>query len=103
MKQRAGVEQRMERELIEIDQVILVRDDLKMSAGKIAAQCSHAGVYILRHQTTSNFACYSDGMIAVGLYKKLVKGRSSELKQWEANGEVTIVLRVANQADLRMP
>jgi peptidyl-tRNA hydrolase, PTH2 family len=61
-------------------QVILVRQDLKMGAGKIAAQCAHA---------------------AVKAYKDLSSGsKSGLLKSWEASGQAKLVLKVPDEPSL---
>ena len=59
-------------------QVILVRDDLKLPKGKLAAQVAHASV-----------ACYSK----TGILKR---------KRWKALGMKKVVLKVANLDELRI-
>ncbi|XP_002120560.2 peptidyl-tRNA hydrolase 2, mitochondrial [Ciona intestinalis] len=59
--------------------VIVVRQDLKMGKGKIAAQCSHA---------------------AVGAYKQLNKHKKSTLKSWEYCGQPKVVLKCQDETEL---
>ncbi|GAB6055807.1 aminoacyl-tRNA hydrolase [Methanobacterium alkalithermotolerans] len=57
-------------------QVIIMRSDLNMSRGKIAAQACHA---------------------SLGSFKK---SESSKLKKWEKEGEKKVVLKVGSLEDL---
>ena len=57
-------------------QVIIVRTDLKMKKGKIAAQCCHG---------------------AIGAYKKSAK---EKIRKWEDEACAKIVLKVDNLEDL---
>jgi hypothetical protein len=60
--------------------VVMVRKDLKMGVGKVAAQVSHA---------------------SLGLYKELVKQQDQTLlKRWEKEGEATIVVSVDNEQEM---
>lgn len=59
--------------------VLVVRDDLKMGKGKIAAQCSHASVMA---------------------YCKAKKQQSVLLKQWELTGQMKVVVKCNNEEDL---
>jgi PTH2 family peptidyl-tRNA hydrolase len=61
--------------------VCLVRQDLGMGVGKVAAQVSHA---------------------VMGAYKASARAESRRevLSQWEASGEATIVLAVSDHAEL---
>ena len=63
--------------------VCLVRTDLGMGVGKIAAQCGHA---------------------VVGAYKNLVKANSSkwneDLAKWESTGHAKIVLKCKSKEEL---
>ncbi|XP_047330918.1 peptidyl-tRNA hydrolase 2, mitochondrial [Impatiens glandulifera] len=59
--------------------VLVVRNDLKMGKGKIAAQCSHA---------------------TLGLYKKLMNRAPKSLKRWEMCGQVKVVVKVESQDDM---
>ena len=52
--------------------VLVVRTDLNMAKGKVAAQCAHA---------------------AVGCYKKAVKKTPMLLKQWELFGQAKVTLK----------
>ena len=52
--------------------VLVVADELGMSPGKMAAQCSHA---------------------TLGLYRALLLSKAAWLDAWEAQGEKTVVLR----------
>ena len=64
-----------------LKQVILVRMDLKMGVGKIAAQCSHAAVKSYKEMSRSD------------------KGRKLT-EVWEATGQAKVVLKVADEAQL---
>jgi len=57
-------------------QVILVRQDLKLPKGKMAAQAAHAAVECSLRATKSN------------------------LKEWHAHGQKKVVLKVTNEKDL---
>lgn len=59
--------------------VLVVRNDLKMGKGKIAAQCSHA---------------------TLGLYKKLLHRAPKSLNRWEMCGQVKVVLKIESEEDL---
>jgi len=59
--------------------ILVVRTDLGMSIGKIAAQCSHA-----------TLACY----------KTLAFSNPSLLRQWERAGQTKIALRCSSEEDL---
>ena len=59
--------------------VLIVRNDLKMSSGKVAAQCCHATLKAFRESKRA--------------YPKI-------LRHWEKNGEPTVVLRVNDEKSL---
>eukprot|EP00826_Nyctotherus_ovalis_P043244 TRINITY_DN4532_c0_g2_i2.p1 TRINITY_DN4532_c0_g2~~TRINITY_DN4532_c0_g2_i2.p1 ORF type:complete len:181 (-),score=20.40 TRINITY_DN4532_c0_g2_i2:111-653(-) len=66
--------------------ILIVRTDLKMGKGKIAAQCCHA---------------------AVSLYDMILDEKGShgdkwrtQLKQWEASGAKKVITAVSKEADL---
>ncbi|XP_068659986.1 uncharacterized protein [Aristolochia californica] len=59
--------------------VLVVRNDLKMGKGKIAAQCSHA---------------------TLGLYKKLVKKAPKALNRWEMCGQVKVVVKIESEEEM---
>lgn len=59
--------------------VLVVRNDLKMGKGKIAAQCSHA---------------------TLGLYKKVFYRAPKALQRWEMCGQVKVVTRVESEEEL---
>ncbi|GAB4858171.1 hypothetical protein Ancab_009568 [Ancistrocladus abbreviatus] len=59
--------------------VLVVRNDLKMGKGKIAAQCSHA---------------------TLGLFKKLIKCAPKALNRWEDCGQVKVVVKVDSEEDM---
>ncbi|KAH8835419.1 PTH2-domain-containing protein [Flagelloscypha sp. PMI_526] len=63
----------------ECKMVLIVRTDLGMSAGKIAAQCSHA-----------TLACY----------KTMLKSNKRLLRQWEKNGQTKIALKCQDEEEL---
>uniref|UniRef100_A0ACD5TET6 Uncharacterized protein n=1 Tax=Avena sativa TaxID=4498 RepID=A0ACD5TET6_AVESA len=63
----------------ELKMVLVVRQDLKMGAGKIASQCAHA---------------------ATGLYAELLASNRGLLRQWEQFGQAKIVLACKNQQDM---
>lgn len=63
----------------EMKLVIVVRQDLKMGKGKVAAQCSHA---------------------AVGVYKQLSKRDPAKLRQWEYHGQPKVVVKCSNEEEL---
>ena len=57
-------------------QVILVRDDLKIPKGKLAAQCSHASV------------------------EATLKSDKDAVKEWRKEGMTKIILKVENEKEL---
>ncbi|CAM8892595.1 unnamed protein product [Rhodiola kirilowii] len=59
--------------------VLVVRQDLRMGAGKIASQCAHA---------------------ATGLYAELMQSQRSLLRQWEQCGQAKIVVTCKNQQEM---
>jgi len=59
--------------------VLVVRQDLKMGAGKIASQCAHA---------------------ATGMYAELMSSNRGLLRQWEQLGQAKIVLTCKNQQEM---
>ncbi|XP_053563305.1 peptidyl-tRNA hydrolase 2, mitochondrial [Bombina bombina] len=63
----------------EFKMVLVVRNDLKMGKGKVAAQCSHA---------------------AVSAYKQLLKRNLELLKQWEYCGQPKVVLKAPDEDTL---
>ncbi|KAG2459042.1 peptidyl-tRNA hydrolase 2, mitochondrial [Polypterus senegalus] len=63
----------------EFKMILVVRSDLKMGKGKVAAQCSHA---------------------AVSAYKQCQKRNPELLKQWEYCGQPKIVVRVPDESGL---
>lgn len=63
----------------ELKMVLVVRQDLKMGAGKIASQCAHA---------------------ATGMYSELMQSQRSLLRQWELCGQPKIVVTCKNQQEM---
>ncbi|XP_077297167.1 peptidyl-tRNA hydrolase 2, mitochondrial-like isoform X2 [Arctopsyche grandis] len=59
--------------------VLVVRSDLKMGKGKVAAQCAHA---------------------AVGAYSKTQKKNPAALDEWEYTGQAKIALKVDSEEEL---
>ncbi|CAI0390618.1 unnamed protein product [Linum tenue] len=59
--------------------VLVVRNDLKMGKGKIAAQCSHA---------------------TLGLYKKLLNRGPKALNRWEMCAQPKVVLKIDTEEDM---
>ncbi|KAG9455001.1 hypothetical protein H6P81_007905 [Aristolochia fimbriata] len=59
--------------------VLVVRNDLKMGKGKIAAQCSHA---------------------TLGLYKKISKKAPKALNRWEMCGQVKVVVKIESEEEM---
>ncbi|KAI3757009.1 hypothetical protein L6452_04542 [Arctium lappa] len=59
--------------------VLVVRNDLKMGKGKIAAQCSHA---------------------TLGLYKKILQRAPKALSRWEMCGQVKVVVKIESEDDM---
>jgi PTH2 family peptidyl-tRNA hydrolase len=61
-------------------QVILVRKDLKLGAGKIAAQVAHA---------------------AIGSMNKVLKADEEIIKKWEDEGSRKVVLKVKDMREMK--
>ncbi|KAK8738645.1 hypothetical protein OTU49_003987, partial [Cherax quadricarinatus] len=59
--------------------VLIVRNDLKMGKGKVAAQCSHA---------------------TLKAYKQAKKKNARQLKAWEINGQPKVVLKIDDEASM---
>lgn len=59
--------------------VLVVRNDLRMGKGKIAAQCSHA---------------------SLGLYKKVFFRAPKSLQRWEMSSQVKVVTRVESEEEM---
>lgn len=59
--------------------VLVIRTDLGMTKGKVAAQCAHA---------------------AVGCYRKALSQAPQLLKQWETFGQTKITLKVNSQEEI---
>ncbi|XP_021283387.1 peptidyl-tRNA hydrolase 2, mitochondrial isoform X1 [Herrania umbratica] len=59
--------------------VLVVRNDLKMGKGKIAAQCSHA---------------------TLGLYKKLLHRAPKALDRWEMCAQPKVVVKIESEEDM---
>ncbi|EEF45850.1 peptidyl-tRNA hydrolase 2, mitochondrial isoform X1 [Ricinus communis] len=63
----------------ELKMVLVVRQDLKMGAGKIASQCAHA---------------------ATGMYSELMQSQQLLLSRWEQCGQPKIVVTCRNQQEM---
>ncbi len=74
----------------ECKMVLIVRQDLEMGKGKIAAQCCHAAVGIYR------------GVLRQELSKQSSLNKQFEqwLNQWEYNAEPKIALKINSEKDL---
>ncbi|XP_041012096.1 peptidyl-tRNA hydrolase 2, mitochondrial-like [Juglans microcarpa x Juglans regia] len=59
--------------------VLVVRNDLKMGKGKIAAQCSHA---------------------TLGLYKKVLHRAPKTLNRWEMCAQPKVVVKIESEEDM---
>ena len=59
-----------------LKQVLIVRNDLKMGKGKIAAQCSHASI------------------------EAMLKGHNRDFEEWRSQGMKKIVLKVNSKKEL---
>eukprot|EP00250_Pteridium_aquilinum_P032956 c4999_g1_i1 orf=465-998(-) len=70
---------RMAEVMDDFKMVLVVRNDLKMGKGKIAAQCSHA---------------------TLGLYKKVFFRAPKALQRWENCGQVKVVTKVESEDEL---
>ena len=63
----------------DVKMVLCVRTDLKMSKGKIAAQCGHA---------------------ALGMYMKLQTREKTLLQNWFASGQAKVALKVESEVSM---
>ncbi|CAK8576854.1 unnamed protein product [Lathyrus sativus] len=59
--------------------ILVVRNDLKMGKGKIAAQCSHA---------------------TLGLYKKVLYRAPKALNRWEMSAQPKVVVKIESEEDM---
>ncbi len=62
--------------MAELKQVIIIRQDLKLQKGKMAAQCAHAAV------------------------EAVLKSDNDNVKQWRNTGQKKIILKVADEKEL---
>ncbi len=60
-------------------QTIVIRADLKMGKGKLAAQASHS---------------------SLGAYKKVQKSNPEITRAWEMEGQMKVVLKVGSESEL---
>lgn len=67
--------------------VLVVRTDLGMTKGKIAAQCGHA-----------TLACYKT--LSKAAAKNLNSAEARILKRWERNGQAKIAVQIKSQDDM---
>ncbi|KAL4608768.1 peptidyl-tRNA hydrolase 2, mitochondrial [Arapaima gigas] len=79
LSNRPGAETSTMGESGEIKMVLVVRNDLKMGKGKVAAQCSHA---------------------AVSAYKQVQRRNPDLLKQWEYCGQPKVVVKTPDEDSL---
>ncbi|KAJ1989938.1 hypothetical protein EDC05_004372 [Coemansia umbellata] len=63
----------------EIKLVLVIRTDLGMTKGKIAAQCAHA---------------------TLGCYKRAIRQKPQVLKMWEATGQSKVTLKCASEEEM---
>jgi len=61
---------------MQLKQVIVVRDDLKLPKGKLAAQCAHASV------------------------DALLKSHKDDIMKWRSEGMKKVILRIENEKEL---
>ena len=64
---------------MEYKQILIVRNDLKMGKGKIAAQCSHA---------------------SLAAYEKALKKEPEWVEAWKEHGQAKIVVKVDSKEEL---
>ena len=64
---------------MELKQVIVIRSDLGMGKGKLAAQCSHA---------------------SLSAYKKCEREDGDAARAWEEEGQKKVVLKVSSEGEL---
>ncbi|MGH0159429.1 UNVERIFIED_CONTAM: hypothetical protein FKN15_037343 [Acipenser sinensis] len=79
MENGTGSETSIMGESGEFKMILVVRNDLKMGKGKVAAQCSHA---------------------AVSAYKQVQRRNPELLKQWEYCGQPKVVVKVPDEDSL---
>ncbi|XP_036609954.1 peptidyl-tRNA hydrolase 2, mitochondrial [Trichosurus vulpecula] len=78
-RQEAETEASILGESGEFKMILVVRNDLKMGKGKVAAQCSHA---------------------AVSAYKQVQRRNPELLKQWEYCGQPKVVVKAPDEESL---
>ncbi len=74
-----GVKRALRGSYVEAKQVIVVRTDLKLGAGKLAAQVAHA---------------------SLGAYRKALTAAPDMVAEWESGGEKKVVLKVSSEREL---
>ncbi len=71
--------------------VLVVRMDLKMGSGKIAAQCSHGA--LLWHRLGSPVTHYLSRPATLGAYKTAQKRSEGDVKAWSKTGQAKVALK----------
>lgn len=93
----------MDKKDLNIKQVLVVRKDLNMRKGKIAAQCSHASVGILMKHVGDEFReqeKFFSGPSSIDTYGFELTGISPEMYWWMKNGTKKICVSVDSEAEL---
>ena len=81
-----------------IKQIIVIRKDLNMRKGKIAAQASHASMGVLLDMMSGEL--YSDGLGKIHQHRKLIVSEGTYLYDW-LNGSFTkICVSVDSEEEL---
>ena len=78
-KEKAKVKVQLQDPGAEYKQVLVVREDLRMGRGKVAAQCCHA---------------------SIGAFKRLWRRRDAALLRWDECGQTKVVLGVGSLEEL---
>lgn len=82
----------------EIKQVICIRKDLHMRAGKIAAQAAHASLKVLLDRMATNHYHYGRGSMTEWV---LNTDWGTPMYDWLTNGFTKVVLYVNSEDELR--
>ncbi|CAI2728018.1 unnamed protein product [Schistosoma spindalis] len=73
--------------------VLIVRSDLKMGCGKIAAQVSYLLILLMSPVLKCSHA-------AISCYEEIIEKNPGILKAWEEQGQPKIVLKVDNYEEM---
>lgn len=81
--------------------VLVVRNDLKMGKGKIAAQCGETFFFHLITSQTIFIRNHSTGHAAVGAYERGLRTMPGIIRRWSNSGQTKVAVRVESEQELK--